>query len=200
MFKAGEATEKVYYTGIVSPIGTIWAAATEAGLLQIDFSRPVSAFLSSIKRRVNAEVVEDPDRFEALRDMLKAYFEGERVAFGLAFDLRGTEFQKAVWHEIYRIPYGRLSSYGRLAAVVDRPKAARAVGNAVGANPLAIVIPCHRVIRSDGSIGRFGSRPELKRYLLNIEGVLPRTEYKGLKPVEMEYPKTRKDLLRYFFE
>lgn len=200
MFKVGEAMERVYYTDIASPIGAIWAAATEGGILQIDFPRPVSAFLSSIKRRVDAEVVEDSERFEALREMLEAYFEGERVAFGLAFDLRGTEFQKAVWRSIYRIPYGRLSSYGRLAAAVGRPKAARAVGNAVGANPLAIVIPCHRVIRSDGSIGGFGARPELKRYLLGIEGVLPRIEVKGLKPIEMEYPKTGKDLLRYFFE
>lgn len=192
--------ERVYYTGIDSPIGTIWAAVAEAGLLQINFSRPREAFLGSIKRRVDAEFVEDSDRFEALKGMLNAYFEGEPVAFDLAFDLRGTEFQTAVWRAVHGIPHGRLSSYGRLAKSVGRPKAARAVGNAVGANPLGIVIPCHRVIRSDGSIGGFGGRPDLKRYLLSLEGILQRTRDKGLKPIEMETPKTRKDLLRYFFE
>jgi len=198
MFKAGEAMERVYYTGITSPIGTMWAAATEAGLFQIDFPRPAAEFLRSLRRRVDAEVVQDPDRFEVLRDMLKAYFEGERVIFELPLDLRGTEFQKTVWHATYRIPYGRLSSYGRLAAAVGRPKAARAVGNAVGANPLVIVIPCHRVIRSEGSIGGFGGRPDLKRYLLSIEGVLPRTREKGLRSFDREYTKKRENLLRYF--
>lgn len=192
--------ERLHYTGIASPIGTIWAVATETGLFQVAFARPYKEFLRSIKRRADAEVVEDPDRFNELRNMLKAYFEGEPVAFDLTFDLRGTEFQKAVWRAVHEIQYGRLSSYGRLAAAVGRPKAARAVGNAVGANPLGIVIPCHRVIRSDGSIGGFGGRPDLKRYFLSLEEVLPRTKDKGLELIEKEYPKTRKDLLRYFFE
>lgn len=187
--------EQVYYAGIASPIGTIWAAATRAGLLQVNFPRAKEAFVVSIKRRVDAQIVHDPNRFEALRELLGAYFDGERVAFDLPFDLKGTRFQKAVWRAIHRIPYGRLSSYGRLAAEVGRPKAARAVGNAVGANPLAIVIPCHRVIRSNGSLGGFGGKPDLKRYLLGIEGVLTRAE-----DAEIEYPHTRADLLRYFYE
>ncbi|MFQ6053486.1 MAG: methylated-DNA--[protein]-cysteine S-methyltransferase [Candidatus Bathyarchaeia archaeon] len=192
--------ERVYCAGIATPIGRIWVAATEAGLFQIDFPRPRAAFLDSIRRRIDAEIVHDPDRFDALGEMFEDYFNGERVDYDLPFDLRGTDFQKAVWRGIHEIPYGRLSSYGRLAARIGRPRAARAVGNACGANPLAIVIPCHRVVRSDGSIGGFGGSPELKRYLLNLEGVLPGAEGGGPRPLEREYPRTREDLLRFFFE
>lgn len=185
--------ERVYYTGIESPIGTIWAAATERGLIQVDFPRPEVEFLGSLKRRVDADVVHAPGRLQRLREMMRAYFDGERVAFELPLDLRGTEFQRSVWRATHRIPYGRLSSYGRLAAAVGRPRAARAVGNAVGANPLVIVVPCHRVIRSDGSLGGFGGRPSLKRYLLGIEGVLPRTE-----GAEFGGRLGRRRLLRFF--
>ena len=187
--------DRVYYTGIESPIGTVWATATEAGLLQVNFPRPEAEFVASLRRRVDAEIVHDPGRFDKFRGSMEAYFDGERVAFDFPLDLRGTDFQKAVWLATHRIPYGRLSSYGRLAAAVGRPKAARAVGNAVGANPLAIIIPCHRVIRSDGSLGGFGGRPDLKRYLLSLEGVLPRAEGAGV-----EHPCRRADLRRYFIE
>ena len=187
--------ESVYYTGIDSPIGTIWAAATKAGLLQVNFPRPEAAFVASLRRRIDAKIVRDPERFDKLGGSMRGYFDGERVAFELPLDLRGTEFQKAVWRTTFRIPYGRLSSYGRLAAAVGRPRAARAVGNAVGSNPLAIVIPCHRVIRSDGSLGGFGGRPDLKRYLLSLEGVLPRAEGAGI-----ELSKTKADLRLYFIE
>lgn len=185
---------QVYYASIPSPIGAIWVAATEAGLFQVNLPRPESAFVRSIESRIDAEVVYDPDRFDVLGRMLEAYFDGEQVAFDLSFDLRGTQFQKAVWRAIHEIPYGKLSSYGRLASKVGKPKAARAVGNACGANPLAIVIPCHRVIRSDGSLGGFGGRLDLKCYLLSMEGVLPRN-----KGADIEYPRSR-DELRYFFE
>ena len=183
--------ERVYYADIESPIGSIWAAATEDGLVQVDFPRPEPEFVESLKRKVDAEVIHDPEKFHALGEMMEAYFNGECVVFDLPLDLRGTEFQKAVWRAIYRIPYGRLSSYGRLAAAVGRPRAARAVGNAVGANPLALVIPCHRVIRSDGSLGGFGGGLNLKRYLLSIEGVLPQAD-------STEHSIRKSDLRRFF--
>ena len=193
-FKVGEGLERVYYAGVESPMGTIWAAATERGLFQVSLPLPESGFLESLGRRLDAEVVRDPDRLRALRVMMESYFRGERVAFDLPLDLRGTDFQKAVWRAIYAIPYGRLSSYGRLAAAVGKPRAARAVGNAVGSNQLAVVVPCHRVIRSDGGLGGFGGRPELKRYLLGVEGVLPRVEVG-----EVERP-IREGGMRKFFE
>jgi len=187
--------ETVYYTGFESPVGTIWAASTEAGMFQLDFARPESVFLDSIKRRIDARIVADRDRFSTLRRMMADYFNGRKVTFEMPLDLRGTEFQKAVWRAIYRIPYGKLSSYGKLAVEVGKPKAARAAGNAVGDNPISMVIPCHRVVRSDGSLGGYGGGLDLKCRLLGIEGVLPRPD--GGK---IEYPMTRDELLRYFFE
>lgn len=195
MFKFGEGLERVYYSGIESPIGTFWAAATKKGLFHVEFPRPKGEFLESLKRRIGVEAVQDPGKLSVLRGMLEAYFNGERVAFKLPLDLRGTDFQRAVWRATYDIPYGKLSSYGRLAAVVGKPRAARAVGNAMGANQLVIVVPCHRVVRSDGSLGGFGNRPELKRYLLSVEGILPR-----VAGMEAEYAIRKGDLLRHFHE
>jgi len=185
--------ERVYYTGIKSPIGIIWAAATGKGLLRVDFPQPELKFIESIRRRMEAVLVKETGKFHELIRLMRSYFDGERVTFNLPLDLRGTEFKKAIWNSIHRIPYGRLMSYGGLAAAVGRPRAVRAAGNAVGANPLAIIIPCHRVIRSDGSLGGFGGGLNLKRYLLNIEGVLPEKEDEG-------YPISRSHLRNYLLK
>lgn len=161
--------ERAYYTGIETPIGVLWAASTDEGLLRLAFPRPREAFLESLQ---GFEVVEEPERFEELSILLGEYFDGHPVDFDIPVDLRGTEFQRAVWEAMRRIPYGRVSTYGRIAEMVSRPGAARAVGNAVARNPIVIVIPCHRVVRSNGDIGEFSSGVELKRRLLSIEGVL----------------------------
>lgn len=186
--------EKVYYADIEIPLGTVWAAATDRGLVQVHASGRKEDFLTELRRRIDAEQVYDPGRFGELRRRLELWSEGEPVDFDLPLDLRGTEFQKEVWRAIYRIPHGRLSSYGRLAEAIGRPGAARAVGNAVGANPCGIVIPCHRVIWSNGGIGGFGGgydpeRLDAKRRLLAVEGVLPRVE---------EKPEEETDLTRLF--
>jgi O-6-methylguanine DNA methyltransferase len=161
--------ERACYTGIQTPIGVLWAVSTEEGLLRLDLPRPREEFLRNL---AGFELMEKPERFEDLSILLKEYFDGHPVDFDLPLDLRGTEFQRAVWEALRRIPYGRVSTYGRIAEIVNRPKAVRAVGNAVAKNPIAIVIPCHRVVRSDGSIGGFYSGVEMKRLLLSIEGVL----------------------------
>lgn len=186
--------EKVYYSDIEIPFGTVWAATTEKGLVQVHASGTEEAFLSELRRRVDAEPVYDPGRFDELKRRLELWSRGEPVDLDLPLDLRGTEFQKGVWRAVHGIPHGRLSSYGRLAEAIGRPKAARAVGNAVGANPCGIVIPCHRVIWSNGGLGGFGGgydpeRLEAKRRLLVIEGVLPRVEGK---------PERETDLTRLF--
>lgn len=186
--------EIVYYAGIETPMGTVWAAATDNGLVQVHASGREEAFLSELKRRVRAELVHDPSKFEELGRQFKSWSEGKPTAFDLPFDLRGTEFQKKVWHAIHDIPYGRLSSYGMLAEAIGKPKAARAVGNAVGSNPCGIVIPCHRVIWSNGGMGGFhgGYDKESlddKRRLLVKEGILPRVE---------GYPERDVDLTRFF--
>ncbi len=186
--------EKIYFAGIETSIGTVWAAATDKGLVQVHASGSKESFLSQLKRRVKADPIHDPSKFEELRLQLESWNEGKPTAFDLPFDLRGTEFQKKVWKAIHDIPYGKLSSYGRLAEAIGNPKAARAVGNAVGSNPCGIVIPCHRVIWSNGGIGGFrgGYDDESlddKRRLLAKEGVLTNVEGSPEKEV---------DLTRYF--
>lgn len=121
-----------------------------------------------------AEIEEEP--LAELKAKLARYFRGEEVAFDEPVDLRdATPFQKAVWEETRRIPWGQTSTYGEIAAALGKPGAARAVGRALAANPVPIIIPCHRVLRSDGSLGGFGGGVELKKRLLELEAVaLPR--------------------------
>ncbi|NBD35189.1 MAG: methylated-DNA--[protein]-cysteine S-methyltransferase [Chloroflexi bacterium] len=103
---------------------------------------------------------------------LTGYFEGRRAAFDLPLDLRGADFQRAVWEALLTIPYGETCSYGDVAAAIGRPRAARPVGQAVGANPVGVIVPCHRVIGSDGRLTGYGGGLDLKRALLRLEGVL----------------------------
>jgi len=108
--------------------------------------------------------------FRQLAQELNAYFAGELREFTLPLSLSGTPFQLAVWEELLRVPYGEVVSYGGLARRIGRARAARAVGGAVGANPVPILVPCHRVVRGDGSLGGFGPGLEWKRRLLALEG------------------------------
>lgn len=106
----------------------------------------------------------------ALARELGEYLCGERTSFDLPLDPRGTAFQRAVWAELRRVPYGTTVSYGELARRAGRPRAARAVGQAVGANPLPILLPCHRVLPGGGGLGGFGPGVDWKRRLLALEG------------------------------
>lgn len=112
---------------------------------------------------------------EKLARELREYFQGVRTTFDLPLFLQGTKFQIAVWEELRRIPYGTTVSYGELARRVGRPRSARAVGQAVGANPVPILIPCHRVLPIAGGLGGFGPGPDWKRRLLALEGASPVT-------------------------
>lgn len=186
--------ERVYYAGIETSMGTVWAAATEKGLVQVHASEDEASFMAELRRRVQGEFIRDPSKFEALRKEMEIWGQGKPVAFDFPFDLRGTEFQKKVWLAIHEIPYGKLSTYGRLAEAIGNPRAARAVGNAVGANPCGIVIPCHRVIWTNGGLGGFrGGYDEEdlgdKRRLLAKEGILPRVE---------GHPENEVDLTQFF--
>ncbi len=100
---------------------------------------------------------------------LKEYFAGSRRSFDLPLDLRGTEFQVEAWNALAEIPYGRTASYGQQAASIGRPKAVRAIGGANGRNPVAIVLPCHRIVGADGSLTGFGGGIEVKKWLLDHE-------------------------------
>ncbi len=104
-------------------------------------------------------------------DELSEYFDGKRQTFSFPIKTDGTEFQKLVWHELMQVPYGEITTYGELAKKIGRSASARAVGNAVGKNPLLIVIPCHRVCRGDGTLGGFSAGIGRKKALLKAEGI-----------------------------
>lgn len=116
-----------------------------------------------------ADWVRDDAALEGWFRQLDEYFAGTRTEFDLPLRLSGTDFQVEVWEQLRRIPYGETISYGELARRVDRPEAARAVGSANGQNPIAIVVPCHRVIGADGSLTGFGGGLDWKRRLLDLE-------------------------------
>lgn len=116
------------------------------------------------------DLQEDEARTAPLRAQLEEYFAGDRREFDLELAPQGTEFQLRVWSELRRIPYGATTSYGALSTAIGRPKASRAVGAANGANPIPIVVPCHRVIGSNGSLTGFGGGLETKKLLLELEG------------------------------
>ncbi len=111
---------------------------------------------------------------DAVRSQLREYFTGTRRAFDLPLDARGTEFERAIWERLRSIPYGETTSYGTIALELGLLNGARAVGRANGANPIPIVIPCHRVIGSNGELTGFGGGLPLKRALLEFEGAFPR--------------------------
>jgi methylated-DNA-[protein]-cysteine S-methyltransferase len=154
---------RTYYSWFASPLGPLLLAGTKAGLKLVSFSAGKRA------KSVDTEWHEDDSAFTEVVDQLKSYFAGERKAFDLPLVLEGTEFQKKVWTALQDIPYGETVSYKLLAERVGSPKAVRAVGAANGANPIPIIIPCHRVIGNDGSLTGFGGGLPLKRRLLELE-------------------------------
>lgn len=145
------------HTTIPSPLGPILLSADERGLTSIRI------------RAAAAPGDRAADCFREPARQLAAYFRGELKTFRLELHPEGTEFQLAVWRELEKIPYGTTLSYGELAARIGRPAAGRAVGGANGRNPLPIVIPCHRVIAGDGSLGGYTGGLDIKRFLLALE-------------------------------
>lgn len=125
------------------------------------------------KRRpvIAPDWVEDKAVFKEVLYQFDEYFAGKRTAFNFAYEAQGTDFQKAVWKELEKIPYGDHSSYQAIAYAVGKPKAVRAVGTAVGSNPLSIVVPCHRVLTSSGMLGGYAGGLKSKQYLLQKERI-----------------------------
>lgn len=164
---------KIYYNTFKSPVGEILATRTERGLNFVSFPKNTwENFISALSRDKSINLIEDEKRFSSLKKDLKAYFSGRKVDFKESLDLKGgTEFQKRVWKAMLKIPFGQTRSYGWLAQQVGEKSKARAVGSACRANPIPIIIPCHRVIREDGSLGGYGGGLGMKRRLLRIEGV-----------------------------
>lgn len=151
------------YTRMASPVGPLMLVADEAGLRRIDFVNGRSPVRSDPHWRESAEYLG-----ETVRQLL-AYFAGELEAFDLPLVPQGTPFQLAVWKRLCEIPYGETISYGELARRVGNPNASRAVGLANGSNPIPIVIPCHRVIGSNGKLTGYGGGLPIKEKLLALE-------------------------------
>ncbi len=163
----------VYYTSVRTPIGRVLVAATEAGLVRVSFRRSEAAFAAELRARLDADVVRSPARTAEIVHQLRAYFAGERRRFDVQVDLRHlTPFHCRVLMAAAEVPAGQVVSYGEIARRIGQPGGSRAVGQALGHNPVPIVIPCHRVVASGGGLGGYTGGLEIKKKLLRIEGVL----------------------------
>ena len=156
-------SHRTRYTLADSPVGALLLARNAEGLCALQFTRGRHPAES------RAEWARDDEAFADVAAELAEYFEGRRDTFTLPLAPRGTPFQQRVWGELCRIPYGETISYGELARRIGQPQAVRAVGLANGANPLAIVIPCHRVIGANGTLTGYGGGLPNKRFLLDLE-------------------------------
>ncbi|MBS1105322.1 MAG: methylated-DNA--[protein]-cysteine S-methyltransferase [Deltaproteobacteria bacterium] len=163
--------ETVHSAEFDSPIGTLRVASTAIGLAYLGLpnagGRGLAGWLARVAKGARREHAFAPNR-EAIRQVLE-YLEGKRSDFDLPLDLRGTTFQCTVWKALCEIPYGATRSYADVARTVRNPNAVRAVGSANGANPIPLVVPCHRVIASGGKLGGYGGGLDLKRRLLAME-------------------------------
>jgi methylated-DNA-[protein]-cysteine S-methyltransferase len=151
----------LYYSRLECHGFSLGIASREGAIVAIDLDP---------RTREGAEPAES--RHHDFERQLAEYLEGKRRAFDLPLRLEGTDFQKEVWEAVSHVPYGQTASYGEIALLIGRPKASRAVGAANGANPIPIVIPCHRVIGADGSLTGYGGGLPLKSRFLALEGIL----------------------------
>ena len=158
--------ETLLYSRMKSPVGSLLLGVSNSSLV-------VLAFDHNLPERVAGRAVmwqESPEATKSTRTQLEGYFAGERRKFTMALELRGTDFQKQCWDELLRIPYGETRSYAEIAKAVGRPNAYRAVGQANHYNPIAIVVPCHRVLAAGTNLGGYGGGLPTKAFLLRLEG------------------------------
>jgi methylated-DNA-[protein]-cysteine S-methyltransferase len=165
----------VAWSTLDTPLGPIAVFVTARGLVRVAYDREnFGAVADDVAERVSPRVLLAPRRTDAVRAQLDAYFAKDRRAFDLPIDwtlVRG--FNQGVLRATAAIPYGEVASYGDVASAAGSPRAARAAGNALAANPIPIVVPCHRVIHADGGLGGYTGGLETKRFLLRLEGARP---------------------------
>jgi methylated-DNA-[protein]-cysteine S-methyltransferase len=171
---AEEGFADISYAPVDSPFGTLHAAITKRGLLRVAFpEESVESVLERLARGLSPRIVEAPASLDPVKRELDEYFAGRRRTFDLALDWALiAPFGRRVLKMTAAIPYGGHLSYAEIAAEAGSPRGARAAGNALGSNPIPIVIPCHRVLRSGGVLGGYGGGPDRKRWLLELEGAL----------------------------
>ncbi len=165
-------TETLYYSQLDtdSPVGEIWLAVSGRGLALLSFDRDQKAFPPRGPRFKNCQWVQSEEHTRPYAMQLAEYFAGRRRHFDLPLDLRGTPFQKRCWEALLQIPYGKTTSYAEIARAVGAPQGFRAVGMANNRNPVAIIVPCHRVIASGGTLCGYGGGLPSKEWLLQLEG------------------------------
>ncbi len=187
--------ENIYISNTTSDIGEIFIASSDKGLIKVALDCSKEDFIKSLENqyrsnsykskivfnynRNNSKIYFSDDKNKKILDQMKSYLIGDLKKFNIdidriTIDTKLTDFQKEVLNLVKKIKYGKVKSYGQIAKEIGKPGASRAVGNAISKNPIPIIIPCHRVIKSDGSIGGFGgkaNRVDIKRRLLEIEGL-----------------------------
>jgi methylated-DNA-[protein]-cysteine S-methyltransferase len=171
---SAEGLVDVAYGWFDSPLGRLLLARTEKGLARVSYvGENEDLVLSDLARRISPRVLEAPHRLDDVRRELDEYFHGRRRDFDVPVDWRLTSgFGRRVLKATARIPFGKVSSYQRVAASAGSPAGSRAAGNALGANPIPIVVPCHRVLRTGGAMGGYTGGLDKKEWLLKLEGYL----------------------------
>ncbi|ASU16955.1 putative methylated-DNA--protein-cysteineS-methyltransferase [Actinobacillus pleuropneumoniae] len=179
----------IYYQYYDSPVGKLLLIANDKGLIGIEFEQEQLTSDAQKWQKANETSGQIFEIFCKTRDILDRYFAGEKLEFRHLDFLapQGTEFQKSVWQILLTIPYGKTTSYGEIARQLGKPNAMRAVGGAVGRNPISIIVPCHRVLGKSQTLTGFGGGLPAKRYLLALEGI----HFKD-KGIEFVNPKHKK--------
>jgi methylated-DNA-[protein]-cysteine S-methyltransferase len=161
------------YDLVDTPLGTLLVAATDRGLCRIAYDAEPDLEVERLAKVFGVRVLRSAKPVDPARRELDEYFDGRRRAFDLPIDVGLTaDFNRRVLHELARVPYGEVVTYGQLAARAERPRAARAVGTVMNRNPIPIVLPCHRVIGANGSLTGYGGGLERKEMLLRLEGAI----------------------------
>ena len=174
---AGSAAEAglldVAYRTVDSPLGPLLLAATGEGLVRVAYAREDhDRVLAQLARQISPRVLRAPARLDVAAREIEEYFAGRRVGFDLALDLRlSAGFRRTVLVHLADIAYGTTTSYAAVAAAAGNPRAVRAAGTACATNPLPVVVPCHRVVRSDGTLGQYAGGTDAKRSLLSLEAL-----------------------------
>jgi methylated-DNA-[protein]-cysteine S-methyltransferase len=164
----------VAYRTVDSPVGALLIAATPAGLVRVAFSSEGhDSVLQSLSDQISSRLLRAPKRLDAVARQLDEYFSGRRHTFDIPLDFQLSKgFRRVVLgHLAVDVGYGTTASYGTLARLSGSPKAVRAVGTTCATNPIPVVVPCHRIVRSDGTLGGYRGGPAAKRALLDLEGV-----------------------------
>lgn len=172
---ATEGAAEVAYARVDTPLGATTVAATGRGVVAVGLpNRALDEFLTELTTGLSPRVVEAPGRLDEVRRELEEYFEGRRRTFDVPVDwtLVPGGFYRKVLRATAELPFGVTVTYGEIAGRAGNPRAHRAAGTALGSNPIPIVVPCHRIVRSGGDPGNYGGGPEMKRWLLRLEGAL----------------------------